>query len=39
MAVKESHNTEHKHENEKFKEYVRKLRLILNTELTAEKIN
>jgi hypothetical protein len=34
--VEENHNIEHKNEKEKFKEYVRRLRLILNKELSAK---
>jgi hypothetical protein len=37
LGVAEKHNIEHKHEKEKLKkEYVRRLRLILNTELSAK---
>jgi hypothetical protein len=37
LGVEESHNIEHKNEKEKMtKEYVRRLRLILNTELSAK---
>jgi hypothetical protein len=37
MSVDEKHNTEHKNEKEKLKkEYVRRLRLILNTKLSAK---
>jgi hypothetical protein len=35
LGVEENHNIEHKNEKEKFKEYVGRLRLILNTELSA----
>jgi hypothetical protein len=38
LGVEESHNIEHKNEKEKLKkEYVRRLRLILNTDLSARK--
>jgi hypothetical protein len=37
LGVEENHNIEHKNEKEKLKEYVRRLRLILNTE-RAQKI-
>jgi hypothetical protein len=37
LGVAENRNIEHKNEKEKFKkEYVRRLRLILNTELSAK---
>jgi hypothetical protein len=37
LGVEENHNIEHKNEKEKLKkEYVRRLRLILNTELSAK---
>jgi hypothetical protein len=37
LGVEENHNIEHKNEKEKLnKEYVRKLRLILNTDLSAK---
>jgi hypothetical protein len=37
LGVAENHNIEHKNEKEKLKkEYVRRLRLILNTELRAK---
>jgi hypothetical protein len=37
LGVEENHNIEHKNEREKLKkEYVRRLRLILNTELSAK---
>jgi hypothetical protein len=37
LGVEETHNIEHKNEKEKFKkEYVRRLRLISNTELSAK---
>jgi exonuclease III len=37
LGVAENHNIEHKNEKEKFKmEYVRRLRLILSTELSAK---
>jgi len=39
LGVEDSHNTEHKNEKEKFKEYIRRLRLILNRELSTEKQN
>jgi hypothetical protein len=40
LGVEENHNIEHKNEKEKLKkEYVRRLRLILNTELSAKKEN
>jgi predicted KAP-like P-loop ATPase len=35
LGVAENHNIEHKNEKEKLKEYVRRLRLILSTELSA----
>jgi hypothetical protein len=36
LGVEENHNTEHKSETEKLKEeYVRRLRLILKTELSS----
>jgi hypothetical protein len=35
LSVEENHNVEHKNEKEKL-EYVRRLRLILNTELSAK---
>jgi hypothetical protein len=35
LGVEENNNIEHKNEKEKLKEYVRRLRLILNTELSA----
>jgi hypothetical protein len=38
LGVEESHNIEHKNEKVKFKrEYVRRLRLILDTELSEKK--
>jgi hypothetical protein len=38
LGVDENHNIEHKNEREKLKkEYVRRLRFILNTELSAKK--
>jgi hypothetical protein len=37
LGVEENHNIEHKNEKEKLKEeYVRRLRLILNIELSAK---
>jgi hypothetical protein len=36
MGVEENHNIEHKNEKEKKKEFVRRLILILNTELSAK---
>jgi hypothetical protein len=37
LDVEENHNIEHKNEKEKLKkEYVRRLRLIFNTELSAK---
>jgi hypothetical protein len=37
LGVEENYNIEHKNEKEKLKkEYVRRLRLILNTELSAK---
>jgi hypothetical protein len=37
LGVEENHNIEYKNEKEKLKkEYVRRLRLILNTELSAK---
>jgi hypothetical protein len=37
LGVEENHNIEHKNEKEKLKKkYVRRLRLILNTELSAK---
>jgi hypothetical protein len=37
LGVEENHNVEHKNEKEKLKkDYVRRLRLILNTELSAK---
>jgi hypothetical protein len=39
LGAEENHNTEHKNEGKKLKkEFVRSLRLILNTELSAKKI-
>jgi hypothetical protein len=38
LDVEENHNIEHKNEKEKLKkEYVRRLKLILNAELSAKK--
>jgi hypothetical protein len=38
LGVAENHNIEHRNEKEKLKkEYVRRLRLILSTELSAKK--
>jgi hypothetical protein len=40
VGAEENHNTEHTNEKERLKEeYMRKLRLILNTELSAKKYN
>jgi hypothetical protein len=37
LGVEENHNIKHKNEKEKFKkEYVKRVRLILNTELSAK---
>jgi hypothetical protein len=36
MGVEESHNMDHGKENGKVKEYVRRLRFILNADLRAE---
>jgi hypothetical protein len=36
LGVDENHNMEHKNEKEKLEDYVRSLRLILNTELSAK---
>jgi hypothetical protein len=38
LSVEESHNIEHKKENDRLKkEYIRRLRLILSTELSEKK--
>jgi hypothetical protein len=37
LGVEDSHNKEHKNGKEKLKEYLRRLRLILNTELSTKK--
>jgi hypothetical protein len=37
LGVEENHNIEHKNEKEKLKEYVRRLRLILNTSAELKK--
>jgi hypothetical protein len=37
LGVAENHNIEHKNEKEKLKEFVRRLRLSLKTELSAKK--
>jgi hypothetical protein len=40
LGIAENHNIEHKNKKEKLKkEYVRRLRLILSTELSARKSN
>jgi hypothetical protein len=36
VGVEENQNIEHKNEKERLKEYIRRLRLILNTELSAK---
>jgi hypothetical protein len=36
LSVEESHNIEHKKEKDRLKEYIRRLRLILSTELCAK---
>jgi hypothetical protein len=36
LGVAENHSVEHKNEKENLKEYVRRLRLILSTELSAK---
>jgi hypothetical protein len=36
LGIAENHNIEHKNEKDKLKEYVRRLRLILSTELSAK---
>jgi hypothetical protein len=36
LGAEESHNIEHKKEKDRLKEYVRRLRLILSTELSAK---
>jgi hypothetical protein len=36
LGVEENHNIEHKNEKERLKECIRRLRLILNTELSAK---
>jgi len=39
LGAENTHYMEYKHEKEKLNEYTRRLRLILNTKLSAKKVN